>query len=86
MLTVVYDALGGPAWANSDNWKTSAPLDEWRGVTTDESGDVTELDLREDNLTGSIPPEIGNLRKLSGLSMAWTRLSGSVPPELRTIL
>ena len=39
-LEALYDATGGPGWTDSTNWKTSAPIGEWFGVTTDAAGRV----------------------------------------------
>ena len=43
ILVALYEALGGANWYNNDNWLTDAPLGEWYGVYTDESGNVIEL-------------------------------------------
>ena len=58
-LEALYDATGGPGWTDSTNWKTSAPIGEWFGVSTDAAGRVTGLNLRGNDLTGSIPAELG---------------------------
>ena len=31
-LVALYNATGGPNWANSENWLTDAPLHDWYGV------------------------------------------------------
>lgn len=41
--------------------------------------------LRNNNLTGPIPPEIGNLKELMTLSLSYNQLSGQVPKELGDI-
>ena len=33
ILEALHDATGSPDWIDDTNWKTSAPLDDWRGVT-----------------------------------------------------
>ena len=43
---------------------------------------TTELDLRRSELTGSIPPEIGNLTNLTSLSLSENQLTSSIPPEI----
>ena len=43
---------------------------------------TTDLDLRDSELTGSIPPEIGNLTNLTELSLYDNQLTGSIPPEI----
>lgn len=68
-LGKLYDALGGPGWANSGNWGTDAPLDEWYGVTTDNDGRITELDLSDNGLEGEIPASIGHLETLEVLDL-----------------
>ena len=40
------------------------------------------LDLSNSGLTGSIPPEIGNLTNLTVLSLRYNQLTGSIPPEI----
>ena len=44
-LVALYEATDGPNWANSDNWLTDAPLGDWYGVRTDQSGRVVSLEL-----------------------------------------
>ena len=84
VLEAFYDTTGGAGWTNSTNWKTSAPLGEWYGVRTGPGGRVTRLDLGENQLTGQIPPFLGNLSNLTTLSLWDNQLSGPIPPELGT--
>ena len=81
-LVVLYEATNGPNWVNSDNWLSDAPLGDWYGVRTDTSGRVVELNLPRDNLTGPIPPELGNLTSLTRLDLRSNDLTGPIPPEL----
>ena len=60
-LVSFYHATGGPGWTRNDNWLTDAPLGEWHGIGVDGEGRVTEMSLAYNNLTGSIPPEVGAL-------------------------
>ena len=81
-LEVLHDATGGAGWTHSTNWKTTAPVGEWHGVTTDADGRVTRLDLSFNNLTGRIPPALGNLARLRVLELRWNALSGPIPAWL----
>ncbi len=82
-LEALYRATDGPNWTTSDNWLTEAPLGDWHGVETDSAGRVVALSLHRNNLTGSIPSELGDLADLTILSIGSNNLSGSIPPELR---
>ena len=42
---------------------------------------TTQLDLGNNQLTGSIPPEIGNLTNLTWLYLSNNQLTGPIPPE-----
>ena len=66
-LEALYDATDGPNWTDSTNSKTSVPLGEWYGVTTDSVGRVEALRLRNNGLAGPIPAELASLEDLNVL-------------------
>ncbi len=81
-LEVIYDAAGGPGWTRNTNWKTAAPLGQWHGVATDVDGRVLRLALHENNLSGTIAPELGHLTQVRELHLYGNQLSGTIPAEL----
>ncbi len=81
-LIALYEATDGPGWDDSTNWLSEAPLSDWYGVTTDDGGNVTRIDLHGHGLLGAIPPEIGNLANLELLDLGENSLSGTIPPEI----
>ena len=81
-LEALYDATGGASWTDDTNWKTSAPLGDWYGVTTDVSGRVTRLELGDNGLAGSIPSVLGDLDNLEWLDLGSNELGGSIPGAL----
>ena len=81
-LEALYTATDGPNWTDNTNWLSTAPLGDWYGVTTDSDGQVTELNLSNNNLIGSIPAELRNLVNLDQLYLRLNALSGSIPAEL----
>ena len=84
-LELLYSATGGRGWINNDNWLTEAPLDLWYGVSVDGENRVTGISLSFNNLTGSIPPELGNLANLTWLSLESNHLTGSILPLLGSL-
>ncbi len=84
-LVALYEATGAANWLNKDNWLSEAPLDEWYGLTVDGNGRVIELALFENQLSGEIPPELGNLSNLQGLYLSDNQLSGQIPSELGSL-
>ena len=81
-LIALYNATGGDNWKEKTNWLSDKPLGEWYGVETDTQGRVRGLALWQNNLSGSIPPELGNLSKLIWLGLYDNQLSGAIPPAL----
>ena len=81
-LTALYEATDGPNWIESDKWLTDAPLGDWHGVATDESGRVQQLWLSDNGLTGKLPAALGSLASLVGLGLSNNDLTGEIPVEL----
>ena len=73
------DILAGDAVLN---WSYARPISSWQGVSIGSTGRVGVLDLRNLNLTGRIPPELGELSHLYVLRLDGNRLTGPIPPEL----
>lgn len=92
-LIALYNSTDGDNWNDSSGWK-EPPLDVdgfslrgteniWFGITTDAgNASVTQINLRNNQLLGSIPPELGNLSGLQSLSLHRNQLSGDIPAEL----
>ena len=81
-LEALYNSTNGPSWTNNTNWLSKSPLNSWYGVRTNSSGEVTELNLRENNLQGQLPPHLGQLDKLTSLNLERSQLAGPIPGEI----
>ena len=81
-LAALYEATDGDNWTDNTDWLSDKPIGEWYGVTTNEFDDVVRLELDDNNLSGRIPAEVGNLSSLEYLSLFGNRLSGDIPAEL----
>ena len=82
-LIAFYNATGGAThWHEAKNWNTSESIDKWHGVLTNLAGFVTELSLPGNNLSGTLPPELGDLAHLRWLVLNGNELTGAIPAEL----
>ncbi|KAI3693286.1 hypothetical protein L6452_33119 [Arctium lappa] len=54
----------------------------FQGVACDEFGHVMNISLQGNGLFGKIPPEIGQLKRLSGLYLHFNGLHGEIPKEI----
>ena len=94
VLLGVRDRLAGDVFLN---WSAYTPIAHWEGISIRDAR-VTALSLAYDyryyigdyygepfellRLTGSIPPELGQLTELEYLSLNDNALTGPIPPEL----
>ena len=84
-LHALYQSTDGDNWFDNSGWDTTATptieeLNGWFGVQVFQ--DWVEIILVGNNLTGMIPPELGQAAGLRNLWLAANQLSGSIPHEL----
>ena len=84
-LVTLYNATDGPNWTDNTNWLSNEALSAWHGVTTDADGRVTDLLFYDNQLTGTIPTQLGQLTELQYLNLNNNELSGTIPTELRRL-
>ncbi|MBT1699185.1 hypothetical protein KK083_19975 [Fulvivirgaceae bacterium PWU4] len=87
-LKQLYDSLGGSAWTNKTNWPatwpasaTSAEFGTWFGVTV-VNGDIDNITLPANNLTGKLPASVGNLASLTALRLQNNHINGRIPASI----
>lgn len=81
VLTTLYEALGGDNWERSDGWMSDQPVGNWHGVTV-RNGRVVEIALSDNDLTGALPWQLGNLTNLKRLDLRWNAIAGPIPESL----
>jgi Leucine-rich repeat (LRR) protein len=82
-LRSFYDNLGGPNWHNSYGWLDDATRHcQWFGISCNENGLVTKIELRSNNIVGKgyqvFYTLVGALKELKVLNVANNTLTGEV--------
>ncbi|GMH06485.1 hypothetical protein Nepgr_008325 [Nepenthes gracilis] len=86
-LLSVKSAITDDPGSSLSSWNVSTSHCNWYGVTCDPTTNATthrviSLDISGLNLSGTLSPDIGQLKRLINLSVASNELSGPVPPSL----
>jgi hypothetical protein len=76
-LMALYSATDGENWNDNEGWGNIGYECTWDRVTCAGSNVIT-LDLSSNQLSGSIPAEIGSLTKLEWLDLSLNQLSGPI--------
>ncbi len=92
-LIALYNSTNGDSWTDNSGWKTP-PLHSdgfanpgtegtWYGISCDADGrKVQTISLSNNNLVGTLPPELGNLSNLYFLRLSHNQLNGNIPSQL----
>ena len=83
ILIKFYYATNGDQWGNNTNWCSDKPVGEWFGIVVDHQGFVMSIDFHEqnNNLSGHLIPELGELSHLSRFQIISSKVSGTIPEE-----
>ena len=52
------------------------------GITCDEVGSITGIQLSGQQINGTLPVELAELSNLETLTLSWNYLSGNIPQKL----
>ena len=86
-LIAFYDVVDVQEWDDDENWASDAPLGKWSGVTTDESGRVTKLEVptfwatrgQQDRVAGEAPAPL-TVEILRNAEYQWVDWPTSLEP------
>ncbi len=79
-LIALYNSTNGVSWTNSNNW-LNGDESTWFGISLNGCS-VYKIKLENNNLSGLLPPEIGDLPDLTHLFLKDNKISGTLPAEL----
>lgn len=79
-LEELYEDTTGVYWYKKWNWCSDLSYSKWDGIKVDLAGHVVELDLRYNNLVGSLQElkEIYRLKYVKTLILSTNSLSGGL--------
>ncbi|NLU37552.1 MAG: T9SS type B sorting domain-containing protein [Bacteroidales bacterium] len=82
-LVALYNNTAGDNWTFKTNWLNTIgiPVSQWHGIKV-VNNRVTEITLFQNNLIGTIPPEIGDLTELTSLKLSSNKLTTGIIPEM----
>jgi Leucine-rich repeat (LRR) protein len=69
ILELFYSRMGGVGWKSSNYWMTDESICNWYGIDCDENGYVASIQLGSNQLVGTFPTEIYQLKSLVHLKL-----------------
>ncbi len=79
-LIIFHQATDGPNW--KEQWDLTEPLENWTGISLDNGDCVSGITLNGNDLKGTLPKEIGDLKNLKRISLGNNFLTGELPISL----
>eukprot|EP00985_Skeletonema_marinoi_P021635 scaffold13377_cov117-Skeletonema_marinoi.AAC.6 len=87
-LEAIYNATNGQNWRSNDGWRDET-VDhcQWYGISCDDEGHVTGIDLRDNNLAGQFPvyTRVGSMDIATPESWYYTKYGLANLYELKTL-
>lgn len=84
-LIAFYKATDGDNWTNNTNWCTDADITTWYGISVRDRH-VVSMNLYKNNLSGTLPEEIGDLQYLFEIMLSSNNLTGHLSDKFYSLL
>lgn len=92
-LKQLYINTSGTSWDNNNNWstvttatpQTFCDLEQLHGIKLNANGRIIEVDLSDNNLSGTIPSIISNLVEVVDINLSSNQLSGAIPNQFSNL-
>ncbi|MEL7163716.1 MAG: leucine-rich repeat domain-containing protein, partial [Bacteroidota bacterium] len=97
VLQALYANTDGANWTNNAGWNQLDPasnpagpppncdLSNAYGLSFGSDGRLAGINLEDNNLTGDLPTELGDLTNLTSLDLSGNNLTGSLPPSFANL-
>lgn len=88
LATFYYSTGGDTTWKEHDWLDANVPECDWFNnapISCNDKGILTNLELANNGMTGTLPPELGLLSSLENLSLADNEIGGSIPSDLTAL-
>ncbi len=79
-LVALYNSTNGPDWLDNSGWLVTNTPCSWTGITCARDH-VSDISLSYNQLTGPLPPALGNLSHLRAIELGTNELRGPIPAE-----
>ncbi|NQZ77545.1 MAG: T9SS type A sorting domain-containing protein, partial [Ekhidna sp.] len=84
-LVAFYDATGGENWFEDSGWFVDPDISNWFGISSDQGGNVIQIFLTGNGLSGMLPSEIGDMLSLQELYLGGNQIGGEIPAEIANL-
>ena len=81
-LMAIFKATKGKSWKRKSGWGVSRDIDNWAGITCNDQGYVTHINLANNNLKGKLPDVFYAFPKLHKLLLNKNDITGKLPRSM----
>jgi hypothetical protein len=84
VMATLYFSTNGYSWRKDNGWLSNEDECDWFSSaknSCDENGRLRELDLRDNQLEGTLPVELSWLQSLLRLNLRDANIGGTIPPQ-----
>jgi Leucine-rich repeat (LRR) protein len=82
ILIELYKSTNGTGWNQNTEWLSDADVCQWYGVKCNAQDQIVQLELNNNQLSGTIPSSLGQLNNLQILYLYNNQLSGTILSSL----